>query len=469
MTTLSPDQANALDRIADWHSRLKVDIIHCNGRLLGKRFYGNCPLEPHTHATGPAPIMSLGGWAGSGKTTLVKALEAELGVEAVYGTPTHKAANVLRKKLDPDQAARVRTYHSLIYRMSAIYHCEVSGRIVRRVVDHCMCGQTDACECPARFDPCQTPVTHTCRIREELKPERREFLGGHREIVIVDESSMLSPEQVSDIRHFGVPVLLVGDHGQLPPVQAAMNRWTMNPDVELTQIHRQGADSGILQAAHDVRRHGRMRQMRYGKGDAVHWPFTIPEAADSLERFTPGPHRLAVTATNAIRASFNSFWHGDGPVREDDRVVALGGRTYEAVRVTMEGDSFRTTPEFLMVHNGMTGTVRKVIDRGGLTIDMIVQLDDHVLATPESPVCLLVAGCARAQFGAAYDLPIDSPKRPKGCRLWDYAYALTAHKAQGSEFDQVIVIDSSPQSYAQWLYTSITRAKEGVLVLDYRR
>lgn len=468
---LSPDQATALDRIADWHTRLNTKITHCNGGIFGGRFQVNCPPEPHTHGSGePAPVMSIGGWAGTGKTTLMKALEKELGVQVIYGTPTHKAAAVLRRKLDPEQSARVRTYHSIVYHMHAVYHCATTGRRVRRIVDNCACKQADACECPARFDPCQTPATHACHVREELSPQRRDFLAGHREIVVVDESSMLSPEQVEDIRFFGVPLILVGDHGQLPPVQAAMNRWTMNPDVELTQIHRQGADSGILQAAHDVRRHGGMRQFQYGNtGDAVRMAFSNPHVEGVFERFTPGTEKLVVTATNEIRSHFNAAFHGEGPVREGDRVVALGGRTYDAPRVTAEGTGFRVTSSFLQVHNGMTGTILNVMDRGGPTLDMTVQLDDHILATPEDPVCLLIAGAARAQFGADRDLPFNSPNRPKDSRLWDYAYALTAHKAQGSEFSQVIVIDSGPQSYAQWLYTSITRAKEAVLVLDYRR
>lgn len=464
----SPDQGSALEQVVDWHRRLKVNIIHCNGGGGRGLYTGACPKTPHTHADGDAPVFALGGWAGTGKTTLVKALAAALGVRVVYGAPTHKAAAVLRRKLTGHQACEVRTYHSLVYHMHAIYHCAVTGRIVRRVVDNCTCGQSDACECPARFDPCQTRITHQCRVQEELTPERREYLAGHREIVIIDEASMLSPEQVADIRSFGLPVILVGDNGQLPPVKAEMNPWIRNPDVELTQIHRQGADSGILQAAHDVRRHGYMRRNTYGTGDAVRMPFSHEAIEGVLERFTPGPNRLVVTATNEIRSHFNEYWHGEGPVREGDRVVALGGQTYEALRAVAEGTGYRATSDFLLVHNGMTGTVLDVTDNGGPMLDMIVQLDDHPLATPIHPVCLLIAGAARAQFGAQQDLWKNSPERPKGSRLWDYAYALTAHKAQGSEFDQVIVIDSGTQSYAQWLYTSITRAKEAVLVLNYR-
>jgi exodeoxyribonuclease-5 len=465
-TTLSPDQTNALDQVADWFTKANTHLIHCNG---GKST--GCPSVPHTHGDGQAPVYSIGGWAGTGKTTLMQALENELGVQAVFGTPTHKAKDVLYRKLLGDQAHRVRTLHSLIYHMHAHHFCDLTGRKVRRVVDNCTCQQDDACQCPARFDPCGgTPAHEHCHIREELEPQRRQFLGGHRSLVIIDESSMLSPEQIADVRSFGVPVIVVGDHGQLPPVKAEMNPFTMNPDVELTQIHRQGADSGVLLAAHDVRRNGYLGQARYGNGDAVRYRLSDPVFGGVFDRWAPGPERVIICHTNRLRAQLNAAWHGGGPLHPGDRVVALGGRTYEEPRAVPDGDDFRVTSDFLTVHNGMTGTVLKVMDnRGGPTFDMVIQLDDHVLATPAHPVCLLVGAVCRAQFGAERDLWKNSPDRPRGSRLWDFAYALTAYKAQGSEYDQVIVMDEHPPSYAQWLYTSVTRAKKAVIVADYNR
>lgn len=472
MTTLSTDQASALDRLTEWYKGLNTDIIHCNGGKQARTDGGACPSTPHTHASGRAPLYSLGGLAGTGKTTLVNALEKELGVCAVYGTPTHKAAAVLRRKLNPTQAPRVRTYHSLIYHMRPVYHCDTTQRIVRRIVDNCTCHQADACQCPARFDPCGGQPAHECKIREELAEERRQFLGGHREVIFIDESSMLSQAQVEDVRAFGVPVVLIGDHGQLPPVKADMNPWTKNPDVLLTHIHRQGADSGILQAAYDVRTHGRLTQTRYGQGDAVRFRLSDPVMEGVFGRWVPGPERVIITHSNRLRAEINATHHGDGPPHPGDRVVALGGQTYDALRVELDGTGYRTTKDFLTVHNGMTGTVRHVHDRGGPTLDMVVELDDHVLATPAAPVCLLVGACARAQFGAPGDLWKNSPDRPRHSRLWDYAYALTAHKAQGSEYDQVIVMDEGITGggiYPQWMYTALTRAKKAVVIADYRR
>jgi exodeoxyribonuclease-5 len=467
VTVLSPGQEKALDFLADWYEGLSVKVVHCNGA-------SDCPNMPHTHGFGPAPVVALGGWAGTGKTTIMKVLHETLGVETVFGTPTHKAAGVLRKKLPTALAARVRTYHSLTYQMTPIYRCADTNKFVTVVKDKCVCkrGEEDGCQCPMSFLPCGAGAAHQCRVTAELKSERRQHLYGHRDLVIIDESSMLSEKQVNDLRMFGVPIVLVGDAGQLDPIKDPMNHWTKNPDVELTEIHRQGADSGILQAAHDVRRNGYMSYFEYGspKPDTVRMSRSSPAVQDLMLRFRPGSDGALIVWTNALRAQLNRFYHhrlvgSDGP-GPGDKVVALGGQPYEAARVVMDDGVPRATGEFLHVHNGMTGTVLKSSVRG-LVTELTVQLDDHPLATPEQPVTVLSGAIPSAQFGAETDLPFNSPQRPKGTHMWDYAYALTAHKAQGSEFPRVIIADQRPSKYRQWMYTAITRAQEAAVVVDW--
>jgi hypothetical protein len=101
--------------------------------------------------------------------------------------------------------------------------------------------------------------------------------------------------------------------------------------------------------------------------------------------------------------------------------------------------------------------------------EMVVQLDDHRLATAEEPVIIYAGACPSAQFGSERELPFNDPKRPRGSNLWDYAYALTAHKAQGSEFPHVIVVDQKPREYRQWMYTALTRAQKAVVAIDWSR
>lgn len=463
VTKLSPDQEKALDQVISWYDRQPKTWRHCHGAT-------GCPGWPHTHGMGVAPVYSIGGLAGTGKTTLMRVLDETIEGDAVFGTPTHKAANVLRRKLAPGQAERVRTYHSLVYEMMPIFRCTVTNAFVSVVKSKCTCGKEDACECPMTFLPCGSGAKHECRVEQELKQERRPHLGGHRDVVIIDESSMLSRQHVEDLRKFGVPVIVVGDRGQLPPIKEAMNPWTLKPDVELTQIHRQGAESGILLAAYEVRNKGMMTQASYGKGDAVRMLRSNPQVNALLDRFRPGEDGALITYTNRMRALFNRAYHeklvGPGPVQAGDRVVSLGGMPYEADRVEMDGDTPRLKAEMVRIHNGMTGTVLKAWVRSVMA-ELVIQLDDHPLATPEEPVIIMTGAAPAAQFGAERELAWNSPERPRGSRLWDYGYALTAHKAQGSEWSKVIVVDQRPREYRQWMYTAITRAQDAAVVVDW--
>src|SRR5258707_4202797 len=120
------DQQEALDRISYWFEGCEAAgrPRGCNSEeCVGGQGYW------HTHGTvKPAPVLALGGLAGSGKTTLVKALESELGVRAVYGTPTHKAASVLRRKMDdPEQAGKGPEQHSRILTSSETPPCASAG------------------------------------------------------------------------------------------------------------------------------------------------------------------------------------------------------------------------------------------------------------------------------------------------------------------------------------------------------
>ena len=58
---------------------------------------------------------------------------------------------------------------------------------------------------------------------------------------------------------------------------------------------------------------------------------------------------------------------------------------------------------------------------------------------------------------------------PKAHRpqVYDYGYCITCHKAQGSEYDKVLVIEEflKGNEHARWLYTAATRAKEKLVIV----
>jgi exodeoxyribonuclease V len=470
--TLSPDQSAAIDAVRAWyHGVLERTGApeHCESEA--------CFPYPHTHGCSHGePVFAVGGLAGSGKTTIARLLEDELGVRIAYGTPTHRAAGVLRRKLSEDQGRRVRTYHSMTYYASPRNYCASTQMAVRSVPYTCTCEADDrkSCVCSVTYQPCEHHAgqlaqgieVKDCDVREELVFQRREFLGGKRDLIVVDEASMLTQSQVQDVRGFGVPVLLIGDHGQLPPVKAEMNPWMLQPDAVLQTNHRQADRTGIVQAALTVRAHGMLPLGSYGDGSTAVIDLSHPAALTLLDptRFPPSPERIVIAWTNRQRATVNRAFHGAGPLRVGDRLISMQNHEDAPVmRVAGDGGT-QIGGQALFVANGMAGPVLAVLglnERAGIA-DVVIHLDDGDMPGDEG----VMVRIALAQLGAEAQLPL--VQRPRGAQLWDYAYCITAHKAQGGEYREVIVLDQAPMDYSRWMYTAVTRAKERLVVLRMR-
>lgn len=457
---LSPDQDAAIRQIGVWFSGARDKVRYCDDEV--------CAPYEHTHGEEgvEAPVYSMGGEAGTGKTTVMRWLEAALACRVGFAVPTHKAARVLRSKLDPGARERVNTFHSLVYYPNSRTICLKSRRVVRDSgALSCVCGSPDDCSCPRQFEPCGA-CRDTCVVDEQLRWDDRPYLRSHLDLLVIDESSMVSEEDLVRIRAFGVPVLLVGDHGQLPPVMARMNKWTANPDVSLVENHRQVNDtSGIVDVAQAFRVGKKPGLGSYGDGRTLITARHEPGVDELLrperyrERGVDPP--AIICPWNKLRANINKRFHGLGPViRPGDRVVALARCAVPIVRNVVGPDTVWSGLDLgdtVTAHNGMQGTVMAVVAQRAKTCDLVVNVEEIGL--------VLVANVALAQFGRDKALALN--ERPMGARLWDYAYAITAHKAQGSEWENVLVLEESPQDYARWMYTAVTRARSRLVVARY--
>lgn len=438
---LSSDQEAAVKKVAQWISGATEPVFSKDKR--GR----DCTIGvSHEY-----PVLSVGGYAGTGKTTILRVL-AERDARAVLVTPTHKAAQVLRGKLPASSAARVQTFHSLIYNPDPTFMCTIYGSKMQ--VEDCGCPGT--CDCEPKLSPCMFHNSaDDCDPKEELKFIKREFLAGKHTFIIVDEASMLTEREVHDLRSFGLPVLLVGDHGQLPPVKAKMNPWIEHPTVALTVNHRQGEESGIPEAAEHARTSGILSRSKYGR--AVHvLRASAPESEALLERFRPDARNSTVLVQyNRTRASLNVYFRRDEqlPVIPGERLISL-----ERQEVPELDGSGQVVNE-LLIHSGTLATVTQVHSTGDRYCTVEAQLDWDLRGRQDTTVLLRLA---TQQLGSPDNLSYRS--KPGGTVLWDYAYALTAHKAQGSEFDNVIVWQETPGD-KRWLYTALTRARKGLIVL----
>ena len=160
--------------------------------------------------SGEPQVFRLFGYAGVGKTTLARHVAEGARGEAVFAAFTGKAALVLRSK----GCAGASTIHSLIYRASE--------------------------------DEDGAP---TFTLNHDGPASR----AG---LIVIDECSMVDEELARDLLSFGKPILVLGDPAQLPPVKGGGFFTEGEPDVMLTEIHRQAEDNPIIRLSQIVRAGG---------------------------------------------------------------------------------------------------------------------------------------------------------------------------------------------------------------------
>jgi exodeoxyribonuclease-5 len=321
--------------------------------------------------------VTLGGYAGTGKTTLIRHLVGELRGWAVCAF-TGKAANVLRRK-----GVEAGTIHSLIYEAVE----DARGQI-------------------------------TFRRRWEL-PCRG---------IIVDEASMVGEEIYRDLRAFSLPLIFVGDHGQLEPVGSRLNLMEA-PDYTLEEVHRHAGD--VAAFAEAIRKGWPLERFR----DSPSVRFV---ARDELDDGTLLAADQVICAYNRTRVALNAHLRAargyDGPVQAGERVMCLRNRRQEGL------------------FNGMQGTVAELrrVDRRDV---MDFRCDHRVLHNLWYDPSQF--GRERYEFAFGRDTP----------NPFDWAYALTCHKAQGDEWDTVLVIEQRGRAWdhRRWAYTAASRAREQVV------
>ena len=205
---------------------------------------------------GADQVFRVFGYAGTGKTTIAKAIAEGVDGKVLFGAYTGKAAHVLQTK----GCEGASTIHSLIYH----------GRD----------------QSAARLKQLEVELLETrSELLGELPPEERHLVDGHpavldlvakidlerqnasrplfqlnyesevkfADLVIIDECSMVDGQMAEDLLFFGTKVLVLGDPAQLPPVMGSGYFIQAEPDVMLKEIHRQARDNPIIAMASHVR------------------------------------------------------------------------------------------------------------------------------------------------------------------------------------------------------------------------
>lgn len=390
-------------------------------------------------------VFVLSGYAGTGKTFLIdylarEVLHLEAGHEVVFVSPTGKAAaNLVRN------GTIAGTVHSLIYmRDGDEFDVNEDGEIV---------------------------------ATKELTFIKREKIDGNIRLIIVDEASMINETVLTDLLSFGVKCLFCGDSAQLPPVNGICPLM-QNPHYTMTEIVRQAQDNPIIQVATMARKGQRIPYGNYGDKVCV-----IPKGAlrgEERKRLFMKADQI-ICGRNKTRAELNAeirAYHGIG----EDCLLPVDGEKLICTLNDWEKE-LDVDGKFHLV-NGVIGTARNVRE----CFDELAVMDFYPDFTSESvrtpfDTGIFTQGAYRHFYGEravtladgtlVHEANFAMLRRLKAisdepiCRF-EFAYAITCHKAQGSEFDFVIVFDEAwafGEEKDRWLYTALTRAKDKLLII----
>ena len=282
----------------------------------------------------------------------------------------------------------------------------------------------------------------------DVKFELKRELAGVR-FILLDEGGMVSEELWSDLRSFGIPILVVGDHGQLGAIGKSADLMR-DPDYVLTEIMRQAMDDPITVLSMMIREGRRVELGRMGSNVMV-LSKTDRLVTDELyvraDQVLCGFNRTRVGLNASIRRSLG--FSGVGPEMGDKIIFT-------------ENDWGKEIDGFNIV-NGMIGYVVSEPERyfdhgkGFYVYKMDIRPD-------------FLDGVLRGIVVPEADFLGEELKlwgwRARGLNRMTFGYAITVHKAQGSEFDNVLVFNE-PFGEESWRhpYTAVTRAKKGLIYL----
>lgn len=367
----------------------------------------------------------LAGYAGTGKSTLARMIADAIDPDGtIYCAFTGKAANVLREK----GCHTAGTLHSYLYSLT-----DHNRQVIKQLEADIAQAHREAQF--ARMDALLVMLEEKRlafrRPKFELNPDSD---LKHAPLVIVDEFSMLSEKLIADLEKIAPKILYLGDPFQLPPVEGEC---PLKPQAFLTEIHRQALESPIIRAATDVRED---RKLVFGNEPGFKYCRKIDVA--------PEEYRMAsqiIVGKNITRTSWNNRYR-------QLRGYEFGDLPHAGEKmICLKNDPFND------LFNGMIGYAQADARKGG---------DDYYTLDFEDLHALPVfVGDIRGE-GNKYDGYNEAHKK---LQRFDFAFAITCHKSQGSEFENVLIYNEPigrGVDARRWIYTALTRAQQQCTLVE---
>lgn len=420
-------------------------------------------------------IFTLSGYAGVGKTYLINYIIENdiLGInqdEIAFCAPTGKAASLLTIKGLPAS-----TIHSLIYVPiveTKIINTE-NGEVLKKKI---------------------------------IRFEKKKILDRNYKLIIIDEISMVNKKELKNLQSFDIPILAIGDDFQLPPI-GEDNGLLKNPDYKITEVVRQALDNPIIKIATEIRNGNYVPNGHYGTV-LIEKKKNLDEKI--IDHFLLNSDQV-LCGTNKSRHELNKRIRELNGIDTEKHILPIKGEKMICLLNNNEEYIFYNN-KTVMLSNGMTGYIENIkydiveetdlfsIDfrpdfiekENNVKFNELI-VDDGVFTTKEKtfkyetrqPIYKNKLGELTfkkiKKDNSAEGLESYLNKLLREIRLrdastilyinrFDFGYAITVHKSQGSQYDKVTIFDESyimknKIDRRKWLYTAITRAiKKAVII-----
>ena len=258
-------------------------------------------------------------------------------------------------------------------------------------------------------------------------------------LIIIDECSMVDADLGRDLLSFGKPVLVLGDPAQLPPVKGGGFFTDAEPDFMLTEVHRQAADNPIVRMSMLVREGERLAQGAYGESRVIRRSEIDAALVQEADQVLVGLNRTRRSYNTRIRQLSG---HVDPFPQAGEKLVCLRNEKTKG-----------------LLNGGIWLVKTAAAKRAGKLRYGIVPDDDPT----KKPLRI---GVLPAYFTEGEEAI--APALRRSSDAFDYGYVLTVHKAQGSQWDDVVLFDESGafrEHRNRWLYTGITRAAKKLVIV----
>jgi exodeoxyribonuclease V len=405
---LTNEQQTAHDYIIDWYKTNKNSVYN--------------------------PYIVIGGYAGTGKTYLCSQISKSFKNEykkmnIAFVTFTGKASSVLKSRLIEESYVGLNDYigtiHSLIYKPNYKYDVKLKKPV--------FCGWTKVDDLDSQYD-----------------------------LIIIDEASMVSHEIWKDLLSYNIPIIAIGDHGQLPPISDKTFNLMTNLNFELKNVHRQAENSPILSLSKFIRNTGYIPFGLHSKlsqdSFKIRWDDPVCKKIWNNIDFSEnniinlcGFNQTRVNINNMIRTKLK--FNNDYPYT-NERLICLKNNRESKIM------------------NGQLGTLIWMTPYVKDSYRMTIELDNFAEDYYEGVVHNCCFG--KTSYEDIYKkMDKKEKKRFEGNTLdyFDFGYCISVHKSQGSEFDKVVLFEQrtkhwDDEYYAKWLYTAVTRASKKLMVIS---